>query len=159
MLAFGCTALTALTALAVLSATTATAEEPLACTASSYGASNLSGFRLAGGADHPHFEYSKNASRAECLAACCGLATCTAWNYHLSSADPSHNVRSCWLSTDAAPLVALVSADPSEPAAADVWVGGSKHSVTCQDGCVPRRHMVIPEVRFSAALRALPISQ
>ena len=117
---------------------------PAGCTAAAYGASNLSGFRLAGGADHPHFEHSKNTTRAGCLEACCGIANCTAWNYHLSSADPSHNVQSCWLSTDDDPLVTLVSLDPAEPAAADVWVGGSKRSVTCQGGCEPRRRM--PEI-------------
>lgn len=91
------------------------------CTSATYSASNLSGFRLIGGD-----EYSKSTTRDQCLAACCRLANCTAWNYHLSSADPKHNVRSCWLSAEAEPLVTPVSQDPGEPENADVWVGGSK---------------------------------
>eukprot|EP01043_Picozoa_sp_COSAG02_P039761 COSAG02_NODE_3162_length_7248_cov_147.217793_4_plen_234_part_00 len=94
---------------------------PGACTAATYSASNLSGFRLVGGD-----EYSNSTTRDGCLAACCGRADCTAWNYHLSSADPAHNVRSCWLSAEAEPLVTLVSQDPGEPENADVWVGGSR---------------------------------
>ena len=133
------------TAVTAPAPTTAEQATPAAgCTAAAYGASNLSGFRLAGGADHPHFEHSKNTTRAGCLEACCGIANCTAWNYHVSSADPSHNVRSCWLSTDDDPVVTLVSLDPAEPAARDVWVGGSKRSVTCQGGCEPRRRR--PEI-------------
>jgi hypothetical protein len=124
-----------------------TAAAATACTAATFSASNLSGFRLVGGAAHPHFEYSNDTTRTGCLAACCAHANCTAWNYHLSSADPSHNVRSCWLSTAAAPLVTLVSLDPDEPADADVWVGGSKRSVTCQEGGCTHRHHRMAEIQ------------
>jgi hypothetical protein len=103
------------------------------CTSATYSASNLSGFRLIGGD-----EYSKSTTRDQCLAACCRLANCTAWNYHLSSADPKHNVRSCWLSAEAEPLVTPVSQDPGEPENADVWVGGSKRPTRSNQPQHPR---------------------
>jgi hypothetical protein len=109
------------------------------CTLATYSTSNLSGFRLVGGD-----EYSKSTTRQGCLAACCGLANCTAWNYHLSSADPAHNVRSCWLSAENEPLVTPVSQDPGEPANADVWVGGSKRQ-TREDQPRHRRFSNIPQ--------------
>ena len=103
------------------------------CTSADYGAFNLSGFRLIDGDEH-----SKNTTAAECLTACCGLANCTAWNYHLSSADPEHNVRSCWLSTLGEPRVTPVSKDPGEPENADVWVGGSKRPAAVNHPDQPR---------------------
>ena len=58
-------------------------------------------------------------SAEECLKACCslGLEKCTAWQFHVSSTDPTHHPRECWLQQGAPQVV------PSSPT--DVWVGGS----------------------------------
>ena len=96
-----------------------------ACDAAAFGAANLSGFRLSPGTEH-----GKHATAAGCLAVCCGLAgNCTAWNYHVSSANPKHNVRSCWLSLvgQGEPQVTRVSHDSTNDD--DVWVGGSRTPV------------------------------
>ncbi len=111
-----------------------------ACTVATYSTSNLSGFRLVGGD-----EYSNSTTRDGCLAACCGRANCSAWNYHLSSADPAHNVRSCWLSTEAEPLLTPVRQDPGEPENADVWVGGSKRPTRTRDQPQHPRFADIPQ--------------
>lgn len=64
---------------------------------------------------------SKNTTMSGCLAACCANRNCTAWNYHVSSTNPMHNVRSCWLTTAEEPRITLASHDESD--ANDVWYG------------------------------------
>ena len=58
-------------------------------------------------------------SPEECLKACCslGLQKCTAWQFHVSSTDPTHHPLQCWLQ-EGKPQVL-----PASPT--DVWVGGS----------------------------------
>ena len=92
---------------------------PAACSASSYSAFNLTGFAL----QSPDAEHSPHTTAAACLAACCASSTCTAWNYHVSSTNPTHHPLACWLTTAATPSV-------QKGDASDVWVGGSRHSVS-----------------------------
>lgn len=54
-----------------------------------------------------------------CLQACCAASSCTAYNYHVSSTDPTHHPRACWLSNQTRPAVVVGQSS-------DVWVGGSK---------------------------------
>lgn len=114
----------------IIAAATLSAASPPPCTAR-FAAHNLSGLRLVGGDS----EYSKNTTQSACIAACCAEPTCTAWNYHVSSANPRHNVRSCWLSTAAEPEVTLASRDSTDDD--DVWDGGSRRAVKdcTQSGC------------------------
>ena len=60
---------------------------------------------------------------ALCLAACCATPTCTAWNYHVSSTDPTHHPYTCWLTNATTPFV-----DHGQDV--DVWAGGSKQPCT-----------------------------
>ena len=62
---------------------------------------------------------AKQSSAEECLQACCnlGLDKCTAWQYHVSSTDPTHHPRECWIKQGTPQVVSASSTD--------VWVGGS----------------------------------
>ena len=105
--------------LAALARAAATAgDEPCA-----FDAKNLSGFALQG----PDAEWSPHTTAQACMAECCRRPDCTAWNYHVSSTDPTHHPLACWLSNSTAPNVAVGEH-------ADVWVGGSRKAV----------HMVTP---------------
>ena len=65
-----------------------------------------------------HHVGTSDGSAARCLAACCDLPSCSAWQYHISSTDPTHHPNECWLSTG---IPTVVVSSPS-----DVWEGGSK---------------------------------
>jgi hypothetical protein len=128
-----------LVAAAAVASAESPAPPPPAC-AASFGAFNLSDFRLVGG----DVEASKNTTAAGCLAACCARAGCVAWNYHSSSHNPTHNVRSCWLSSEAAPTVTNVSDDSNFDG--DVWEGGASKRC-CDDtngGCPGHRKPLPP---------------
>ena len=58
-----------------------------------------------------------DSSPTACLASCCHH-TCVAWQYHVSTTDPSHHPNVCWHVYSGTPKVR--DADES-----DVWVGGS----------------------------------
>ena len=97
----------------VLGSALGTQDSP-SCSASLYPI-NLSNVQLMGG-DSAVFT---NGSAALCLQACCDSPSCTAWNYHVSSTDPSHHPGMCWLSNQSYP-----TARAGEKS--DVWQGGSK---------------------------------
>ena len=61
-----------------------------------------------------------NSTAATCRQACCAAKGCQAWNFHLSSTDPSHHPLECWLWLGKGTPVA----QPGMPD--DVWAGGSK---------------------------------
>ena len=89
-----------------------------ACTAHSFSAANLSGMQMLGD------DYMlKTPTPEACMQACCAAAShCMAWNYHVSSTDPTHHPRECWLSNSSSPVVQTGERS-------DVWVGGSKVKV------------------------------
>ena len=114
-----------LTCLAAAAAAAAPSAAPAAaaCTDASY-PHNISRLQLKGGTYFPE----SNVSPAACRSSCCArpgtgsAATgpkCTAWQYHMSSTDPSHHPKECWLSFSDPPEFV----GPSEQS--DVWVGGA----------------------------------
>eukprot|EP00041_Stephanoeca_diplocostata_P034178 m.1148998 g.1148998 ORF g.1148998 m.1148998 type:complete len:262 (-) comp24476_c0_seq29:4587-5372(-) len=66
---------------------------------------------------------AKDITAQACLQLCCQQSNCTAWQFHVSSTDPTHNPLECWLSALSSPPVS-----PASPV--DVWVGGSKGPVS-----------------------------
>eukprot|EP00041_Stephanoeca_diplocostata_P034184 m.1149850 g.1149850 ORF g.1149850 m.1149850 type:complete len:945 (-) comp24476_c0_seq75:328-3162(-) len=66
---------------------------------------------------------AKNTTAQACLQLCCQQSNCTAWQFHVSSTDPTHHPLECWLSAMSSPSVS-----PASPV--DVWVGGSKGPVS-----------------------------
>lgn len=91
---------------------------PSQCTAHTFSAANLSGMQMYG-----EDKMLETTTAEECMQACCATAPyCTAWNYHVSSTDPTHHPRECWLSNSSSPIV-----QKGQPS--DVWVGGSKVAV------------------------------
>lgn len=90
------------------------------CGTATFGAHNLSGLQMEG-QDWP---LPTNTTLEGCLAACCAMPNCTAWNLHLASTDPSHHAHQCWLTSAAA-----IKATPGR--AMDTWVGGSRVPVQC----------------------------
>jgi hypothetical protein len=89
-------------------------------------AQNLSGYQMyPPDIDKGVYHMQKVVTAAECVAACCDDSTsfnCTAWNFHVSSTDPTHHPLECWLTNASAPVVA-------KGLPVDVWVGGSKLAV------------------------------
>ncbi len=88
------------------------------CSATTFGAVNLSGYAL----QSPDAEWSPNTTAETCQAECCRRPDCTAWNYHVSSTDPTHHPLACWLSNSTTPNVAVGEHT-------DVWLGGSRKPV------------------------------
>lgn len=103
--------------------------QPSACSASTF-PHNLSNVALQG---HDDLAIT-NTTVEKCLALCCslGAARCTSWNYHVSSTNPSHHPRQCWLSNLTHP--------PAKPGdASDAWVGGAMNAVAPQPPQPPPR--------------------
>ena len=83
---------------------------------------NLSNVQLMCSASTCQF-LGANFTAASCLAACCSRSNCTAWNYHVSSTNPSHHPTDCWLSVADHPTAQKGTSD-------DVWAGGAKQATT-----------------------------
>jgi hypothetical protein len=83
---------------------------------------NLTGIQLMCSAQTCDF-LGPNHTTQTCLAACCARRNCTAWNYHVSSTNPSHHPTDCWLAMATHPKAAAGGAQ-------DVWAGGSKQATS-----------------------------